>query len=89
MTFLPLLDDAFLASQWRHTLRPRNVTQAYNGKKLHNDLLNLKQTQDQGLKSKILNLDHQITELDKVIEAKEAEMNGIVAGLYGMVGEVD
>jgi len=77
-------DTPFLAAQWRHTLRPRNVTQAYNGKKLLNDLLNLKQTQDPGLKSKILNLDHQITELDQVITAKEEEMNEIVAGLYGV-----
>ncbi|MCC5845266.1 MAG: Eco57I restriction-modification methylase domain-containing protein [Verrucomicrobia bacterium] len=77
-------DTPFLAAQWRHTLRPRNVTQAYNGKKLLNDLLNLKQTQDQGLKSKILNLDNQITDLDQVITAKEAEMNEIVAGLYGL-----
>ncbi len=77
-------DTPFLAAQWRHTLRPRNVTEAYNGKKLLNDLLNLKQTQDQGLKSKILHLDQQITDLDQVIENKENEMNAIVAGLYGV-----
>jgi hypothetical protein len=52
--------------------------------KLSEQLDTLKQTQDPGLKTKILTLDHQITELDLVIEAKEAEMNGIVAGLYGV-----
>lgn len=77
-------DTPFIAAQWRHTLRPRNVTEAYNGKKLLNDLLNLKQTQDQGLKTKILQLDQQITGLDQTIEEKEREMNGIVAGLYGV-----
>ena len=77
-------DTPFLAAQWRHTLRNRNVTEAYDGKKLLKDLLNLKQTQDQGLKSKILHLDQQITDLDQVIEEKEREMNQIVAGLYGV-----
>ncbi|MCC5850930.1 MAG: hypothetical protein JJU29_22810 [Verrucomicrobia bacterium] len=84
LTLFDKPDTPFLAAQWRHTLRNRNVTQAYNGKKLLNDLLNLKQTQDPGLKSKILHLDQQITELDQVIEAKEREMNEIVAGLYGV-----
>ncbi len=77
-------DTPFLAAQWRHTLRDKNVTEAYNGKKLLNDLLKLKTTKDDTLKTRILALDHEITDLDQVMADKEREMNEIVSGLYGV-----
>lgn len=77
-------DTPFLAAQWRHTLRDKNVTEAYNGKKLLNDLLKLKTTLDDTLKTRILTLDHEITDLDQVIAENEHEMNDIVSGLYGV-----
>ncbi len=77
-------DTPFIAAQWRHTLRYRNVTEAYNGNKLLKDLLQIKDTKDEGLKSRILNLDSEITALDRVIATKERELNEIVAALYGV-----
>ena len=59
-------------------------TEAYNGKKLLRDLLKLKTTPDDSLKSRILDLDREIREIDQVIEEKEQEMNESVAKLYGM-----
>ncbi|MEX2305271.1 MAG: hypothetical protein WD595_03670, partial [Waddliaceae bacterium] len=77
-------DTPFIAAQWHHTLRDKNVTEAYNGKKLLNDLLKLKTTPDHTLKTRILDLDREIRDLDQVIATKEQEMNEIVAELYGV-----
>ncbi|MEX2491446.1 MAG: TaqI-like C-terminal specificity domain-containing protein, partial [Nitrospirales bacterium] len=77
-------DTPFIAAQWHHTLRDKNVTEAYNGKKLLNDLLKLKTTPDHTLKTRILDLDREIRDLDQVITTKEHEMNEIVTGLYGV-----
>jgi len=84
LTLFDKPDTPFIASQWRHTLRDKNVTEAYNGKKLLRDLLKLKTTPDDALKSRILELDQDIRNLDQVIAEKEREMNEIVAGLYGV-----
>jgi hypothetical protein len=44
-------DTPFIAAQWLHTLRDKNVTEVSNGKKLLNDLLKLKTTPDDTLKT--------------------------------------
>ncbi len=80
----PLSFALTATAQWRHTLRDTNVAEPYTGKKLLNDLLKLKTTQDHNLKTRILSLDHEITALDQVIAAKEREMNNLVAGLCGV-----
>lgn len=77
-------DTPFLAAQWRHSLRDVRVTEAFDANRLVRLLLYLRTTNEPGLRDRILALDAEITELEAKIADREAEMNAIVYGLYGL-----
>ena len=74
----------WIAAQWRHTLRDQNVTESYDAKRLLKQLLTLRQTTEEPLRQRILQLDQQITQLDQTIAQKESNLNTIVYSLYGL-----
>jgi hypothetical protein len=80
-------DTPFLAAQWRHALRDLNVTEAFDGKKLLKLLLTLRTTTEPPLKTRILALDQEITQLDQTIAERESALNAITYQLYGLTPE--
>lgn len=77
----------FLAAQWRHALRDLNVTEAFSATRLIKHLLTLRTTTEEPLRQRILALDHEITELNRTLAAKESELNAIIYSLYQLTSE--
>ncbi len=78
-------DTPFIAAQWRHALRTVNVTEAFNGQRLLNHLLDLRTTADATLRDRIVALDGEITALAVDIDTAESEMNTLVYTLYKLL----
>ena len=77
----------FTAAQWRHALRDLNVTEAFDAKRLLKLLLNLRHTDEEPLRERIVALDREITTLDQTLATKESELNAIIYGLYHLSPE--
>ncbi len=78
-------DRPFIAAQWRHALRDVNVTEAFNGQRLLNRLLDLRTTADTALQDRIVALDGEITALETEIDTAEREINALVYTLYKLL----
>jgi hypothetical protein len=77
----------FLAAQWRHALRDLNITEAFDAKRLLKYLLNLRLTNEDSLRDRIVALDAEITLLDQTIAEREATLNAIIYQLYHLTAD--
>ncbi len=80
-------DTPFVAVQWRHALRDRNVTEAFDATRLQRLLLDLRTTTDTPLRDRLLSLDAEITALDATLAERESALNTIIYRLYGLTPE--
>lgn len=85
--FISDADAPFLSAQWRHAVRDTNVTEAFDGKKLLRKLLQLRRTDNAALREQVIQLDADIAQLDRDIDAAERAMNDYVYELYGLTEE--
>ena len=74
----------FVAAQWRHALRGTRASESFDAKALVRLLLNIRKTDNAGLRDQVVKLDQEIQRLDTEIAAVEAELNEIIYGLYGL-----
>lgn len=74
----------FIAAQWRHAFRGVNVTESFDAKRLVKLLLNLRSTDHDELKQRLVELDKEISLTDVLITTAETEMNELVYSLYGL-----
>ena len=82
--FVSETDGAFIAAQWRHALRDLNVTDRFNGKRLLKLLLELHRTDNNALRSQVIELDREIAALDSEIAKCESKIDALVYQLYGI-----
>lgn len=80
-------DTPLVAVQWRHALRNRNVTEAFDATRLQRLLLDLRTTADAPLRDRLLALDAEITALDATLAARESALNAIIYRLYALAPE--
>ncbi len=73
-----------IASQWRQAVRGIRVTDAFNGRKLINLLMNLRQTRDEALAQSLVAIDRELVLLDASIASNEAKLNALTYQLYGL-----
>ncbi len=85
--FISDAEAPFLSAQWRHAVRDTNVTEAFDGKKLLRKLLQLRRTDNAALREQVIQLDTDIAQLDRDIDAAERAMNDYVYELYGLSEE--
>ena len=81
------LDTPFIAAQWRHALRDRNVTEAFDATRLQRLLLDLRTTADAPIRDRLLALDAEITALDATLADRESALNAIIYCLYELTRE--
>ena len=78
-------DEAkFLACLWSQILRHVNVTASVDAKKLVGLLLNLRSTEDAGLRKTLLQTNEEIQTLDADIAKSEVDINELIYQLYGL-----
>ena len=78
-------DEAkFLACLWSQILRHVNVTASFDAKKLVGLLLNLRSTEDAGLRKTLLQTNEEIQTLDADIAKSEVDINELIYQLYGL-----
>ncbi len=80
-------ETALIAAQWRQVVRSTNVTEKFTAKRLLAKLLSLRISEDQSLKSAVIELDAQIQSLDTQIATAEYELNVIIFALYQLTPE--
>ncbi len=80
-------DTPFVAAQWRHALRDANVTEAFDGRRLMRQLLDIRVAADAGLRDRIVALDAEIAALDADLASREAALNAILYRLYALTPE--
>ena len=80
-------DTPFIAAQWRHALRDRTVTEAFDATRLQRLLLDLRTTADAPLRDRLLALDAEIAALDATLAERESALNAIIYRLYGLARE--
>ncbi len=80
-------DTELIAAQWRHALRDLNLTESFNAKKLVKLLTNLRTTDHEQLRDRLIEIDAEIQTADVQIEKEEIELNELVYGLYGLCEE--
>ena len=77
-------DEAkYLACLWSQILRHVNVTASFDAKKLVGLLLNLRSTEDAGLRKTLLQTNEEIQTLDADIAKSEVDINELIYQLYG------
>ena len=79
-----LPESAYIAAQWRHAFRGINVTESFDAKRLVKLLLNLRSTDHDELKQRLIELDREVCQTDALITVAETEMNELVYRLYGL-----
>ena len=79
-----LPETAYIAAQWRHAFRGVNVTESFDAKRLVKLLLNLRSTDHDELKQRLIELDREVCQAEVFITATEIEMNELVYRLYGL-----
>ena len=72
------------ACLWSQILRHVNVTASFDAKKLVGLLLNLRSTEDAGLRKTLLKTNKEIQTLDADIAKAESEINELIYQLYGL-----
>lgn len=72
------------ACLWSQILRHVNVTASFDAKKLVGLLLNLRSTEDAGLRKTLLKTNKEIQTLDANIAKAESEINELIYQLYGL-----
>jgi hypothetical protein len=72
------------ACLWSQILRHVNVTASFDAKKLVGLLLNLRSTEDAGLRKTLLKTNEEIETLDANIAKAESEINELIYQLYGL-----
>ena len=79
-----LPESAYIAAQWRHAFRGVNVSESFDAKRLVKLLVNLRSTDHDELKQRLIELDRDVCQTDVFITATEIEMNELVYRLYGL-----
>jgi hypothetical protein len=82
-----LPETPFIAAQWRHALRGVNVTESFDAKRLVKLLLNLRSSDHDELKKRMVALDDEIGTTDALIATAEREINTLVYRLYGLTAQ--
>ena len=85
--FLDESEADFIAAQWRQKTRRINVTEKFEAKRLINQLLKLRKTENDAIKTQVVKLDANIQTIDENIEKAEADMNRLTYRLYGLTEE--
>jgi len=77
-------DTLFIAAQWRQIARTTNITNKFTAKRLVAKLLNLRSTEDSGLRESVVEIDAEIQALGRQIDEAEIALNKIVFQLYDL-----
>ncbi|MFW6101002.1 MAG: Eco57I restriction-modification methylase domain-containing protein [Bacteroidota bacterium] len=85
--FLDEKEADFIAAQWRQKIRKLNITEKFDGKKLLNLLLKLRETDNKAIIEQIIQIDSDIQALDAEIAEAEAKMNSLTYKLYNLTEE--
>jgi len=80
-------DTELIAAQWRHALRDVNVTKSFDAKKLVKLLTNLRTTDHEQLRKRLIEIDAEIETIGAQIEKHESKLNELIYGLYGLSEE--
>ena len=77
-------DRRLIAAQWRQVLRTTSITPSLSAKKLVDRLLALRTTDVVALRKGIVDADSALTLERVTIDQKEAKINQLIYGLYGL-----
>ena len=82
--FVSRYEGEFIVAQWKVLAATMTVTDRTDGSSIANKLRRLARTDNPDLVSQIIELEHELSNLDTDIARQEAEMNRLVYRLYAL-----
>lgn len=82
--FLDKAEGEFIVAQWKVLASTFSVTENTKGKKLADSLRKLAETDNKAIMEQVIALEGELSTLEVEIARKEAEINDLIARLYGL-----
>ena len=77
----------FVALQWRYRARSKPLTESTTARQLLDRLLTLRRTDNASAYAQLVQMESRVTLIEKAIDAKEREINDLIANLFGLSQE--